>query len=132
MSVIIDAYTKQVLSYVISRSLEEDFVLETVNNLIRDHGVSITTETLINSDQGSHYKCIDFRELVSNAGLRQSMSHKATCWDNAPQESFFGHIKDEIDLRLCTTFAQVKTIMDDEIDYYNNDDLERIISILNS
>lgn len=121
MSVIIDAYTKQVLSYVISRSLEEDFVLETVNNLMRDHGVSITTETLINSDQGSHYKCIDFRELVSNAGLRQSMSHKATCWDNAPQESFFGHIKDEVNLRICTTFAQVKTIMDDEIDYYNND-----------
>ena len=121
MSVIIDAYTKQVLSYVISRSLEEDFVLDTVNNLIRDHGVSLTTETLINSDQGSHYKSVKFRNIIDDMGLRQSMSHKATCWDNAPQESFFGHIKDEVNLKPCTTFAQVKMIMDDEIDYYNND-----------
>ena len=49
------------------------------------------------------------------------MSRKATCWDNAPQESFFGHMKDEINVKTCATFEQVKEIIDDEIDYYNND-----------
>ena len=37
LSTILDAYTKQILAYVLSDSLEVDFVVETVNNLIRDH-----------------------------------------------------------------------------------------------
>ena len=49
------------------------------------------------------------------------MSRKGNCWDNAPQESFFGHMKDKIDLSSCESFDQVKAILDDWIDYYNND-----------
>ena len=50
LSVIIDAYTMQVLSYVLSDSLEVDFVLETVNILIRDHGISLDADAYIHSD----------------------------------------------------------------------------------
>ena len=50
LSTIIDAFTKQILSYVLSESLEVDFVLETVNLMIDKHGVSLTTETIIHSD----------------------------------------------------------------------------------
>ena len=71
MSTILDAYTKQLLAYVVSQSLEVDFVLETVNNLIRDHGVSLQTETLINSDQGCHYTSYKFIQLVKDSNLRQ-------------------------------------------------------------
>ena len=49
------------------------------------------------------------------------MSRKANCWDNAPQESFFGHMKDEIDLNGCRTFRDVKKVIDDYMDYYNNE-----------
>lgn len=49
------------------------------------------------------------------------MSRKGNCWDNAFQESFFGHMKDEIDLSTCKTFEDVKEIIDDWIDYDNND-----------
>jgi transposase InsO family protein len=59
LSVIIDAYTMQVLAYVLSESLEVDFVLETVNNLIRDHGISIDAEAYIHSDQGCHYTSVN-------------------------------------------------------------------------
>ena len=38
---------------------------------------------------------------------------KGNCWDNAPQESFFGHMKDEIDLSKCKEFTEVKEIIDD-------------------
>ena len=54
LSVILDAFTKQVLAYVLSESLELDFVLETVNSLIETHGISLDAETLIHSDQGCH------------------------------------------------------------------------------
>ena len=121
LSTILDAYTKQILSYVLSESLEVDFVLETVNQMVEKHGVSLKTETMIHSDQGCHYTSCSFIQLVKDKGLRQSMSRKGNCWDNAPQESFFGHMKDEIDLSGCEAFIQVKTIIDDWMEYYNNE-----------
>ncbi|MBD5513298.1 MAG: IS3 family transposase [Lachnospiraceae bacterium] len=121
LSTILDAYTKQILSYVLSESLEVDFVLETVNQMVEKHGVSLKTETMIHSDQGCHYTSCSFIQLVKDKGLRQSMSRKGNCWDNAPQESFFGHMKDEIDFGGCTTFIQVKAIIDDWMEYYNNE-----------
>lgn len=121
LSTILDAFTKQILAYVLSDSLEVDFVLETVNILIEKHGVDITTETIIHSDQGCHYTSCSFIQLLKDKKLRQSMSRKGNCWDNAPQESFFGHMKDEIDLSNCKTFGEVKKIIDDWMDYYNNE-----------
>ena len=123
LSVIKDAYTMQILAYVLSESLELDFVLETVSILIENHGVSLDDETLIHSDQGCHYTSKKFREIVKDSNLRQSMSRRGNCWDNAPQESFFGHMKDEImdKIALAESFYDAKTIIDDYMDYYNND-----------
>ena len=83
--------------------------------------VSLTTKTLVHSDQGCHYTSYSFIQILKDKNLRQSMSRKGNCWDNAPQESFFGHMKDEIDLSDCKTFEEVKNIIDDWMDYYNND-----------
>ena len=123
LSVIKDAFTQQVLSHVLSESLEVDFVLETVNQLMRNHGCSLDAETLIHSDQGCHYTSVKFRELLSSYHLRQSMSRRGNCWDNAPQESFFGHMKDELsEKRLSwTNIEQIREDINDWIDYYNND-----------
>lgn len=123
LSVIKDAFTMQILSYVLSDSLEVDFVLLTINQLIESHGASLDTETLIHSDQGCHYTSKKFRQLVSDSNLRQSMSRRGNCWDNAPQESFFGHMKDEImdKIAACESFDAAKTVIDDYMDYYNND-----------
>lgn len=121
LSTIIDAFTKQVLAYVVSNSLEIDFVLETINILVKDHGVSLNEKTLIHSDQGCHYTSYKFIELVNSIELRRSMSRRGNCWDNAPQESFFGHMKDELNFSKCVSFDEVNAMIDDWIDYYNND-----------
>jgi len=121
LSTILDACTKQVLAYVASNSLEVDFVLETVNQLVQEHGISLNKETIIHSDQGCHYTSISFQALLKDKELRQSMSRRGNCWDNAPQESFFGHMKDEIHLEDCNTFEELKIIIEDYMDYYNND-----------
>lgn len=121
LSTILDAYTKQILAYTVSASLEVDFVLETIYKLVENHSVSLQRETLIHSDQGCHYTSYKFIQLVKDVELRQSMSRKANCWDNAPQESLYGHMKDEIDLSGCQTHAQVSALIDDWVDYYNND-----------
>lgn len=121
LSVIIDAFTRQALAYALSDSLAIDFVLLTVNCLIVDHGIALTTVTLIHSDQGCPYKSIAFGRIVQEYQLRQSMSRKANCWDNALQESFFGHMKDEIDITGCETHKDICAVVDDWMDYYNND-----------
>ena len=123
LSVILDAFTKQALAYVLSKSLELDFVLETVQSLIENHGISLDAETLIHSDQGCHYTSKKFRQIVSESNLRQSMSRRGNCWDNAPQESFFGHMKDEIGSAMAqvSSFDEAKALIDDWMDYYNND-----------
>lgn len=121
LSTILDAFTKQILAYRVSESLEIDFVLETVHSLVREHGISLSAETLIHSDQGCHYTSCQFIQIVRDAQLRQSMSRKGNCWDNAPQESFFGHMKDEVDLSGIRDFPDAKAVIDDWMDYYNND-----------
>lgn len=121
LSSIKDAYTKEILAHVVSSNMKEDFVLETINILMNNHKHELKTDALIHSDQGIHYKAYTFKELLNNSQLRQSMSRKANCWDNAPQESFHGHMKDEIDLSNCNTIEDVKKVIDDYIDYYNND-----------
>ena len=123
LSTILDACTKQVLSYVLSESLEVDFVLETVKRLVEKHGLSLNKETILHSDQGCHYTCVKFIQLVKSSALRQSMSRKGNCWDNAPQESFFGHMKDELAAQIptWTSISDVRQSIDDWMDYYNND-----------
>lgn len=123
LSTILDAYTKQILSYVLSESLEVDFVLETVRLLVKNYGISLRKETIIHSNQGVHYTSVKFIQLVESSDLRQSMSRRRNCWDNAPQESFFGHMKDELahEIPGWTCFENVKASIDRWMDYYNND-----------
>ena len=121
LSTILDAYTRQILAYELSESLEVDFVLQTIVHMVDKHGISLQAETIVHSDQGFHYTSLKFIQILKDSNLRQSMSRRGNCWDNAPQESFFGHMKDEIDLYGCTHFSQVKRIIDDWMDYYNTE-----------
>lgn len=123
LSTILDAMTREVLSYQLGQSLEVTFVLDTVDALVRDYGSQLDNETIIHSDQGCHYTSYAFIQKLKDANFLQSMSRKGNCWDNAPQESFFGHLKDEIRdvVSCCCSFEDVQKIVDDQMDYYNND-----------
>jgi len=121
LSAIMDAGTKEILAHVVSPSLEIDFVLETVDMLMENHAGELKTDALLHSDQGSHYTSHKFVELLKNSELRRSMSRRANCWDNAPQESFFGHMKEEADISGCFTNDDIVTVISDWIDYYNNE-----------
>ena len=121
LSSIKDAFTKEILALVVSVTLEEDFVLETIEILMKNHKNELNTDALVHSDQGVHYKAYSFQNLLKDKNIRQSMSRKANCWDNAPQESFHGHMKDEIDLSKCNNIDDVKRVISDYMDYYNNE-----------
>ena len=48
------------------------------------------------SDRGSQYCSFEYRNLMDRFGLKLSMSRKGNCFDNAPMESFWGTLKQEL------------------------------------
>ena len=123
LSPVMDAYTHEVLAYEMSDNLRVDFVLKMIAQLVEKHGAELDDETIVHSDQGCHYTSNAFIEKLHDLEFVQSMSRRGNCWDNSPQESFFGHMKDEIRelVSKCKTYEDVCTVVDDWIDYYNKD-----------
>ncbi len=116
LSIIKDMITWEILAHKLSENLSIEFVLETVKQLWK---ASIKW-ALIHSDQWFHYTHPSFRNLLEKAWYIQSMSRKGNCIDNAPTESFFWHLKDEINISHCETFQDVEKYMKNYIFHYNN------------
>ncbi len=120
LSTIKDAQTNEILAYYLSESMQLEISLETIKKLKRNKKVVLTENTKIHSDQGVHYTSPKFHFLLKKYNIQQSMSRRGNCWDNAPQESYFGHMKDELNLDTCFTFRDVCNEIKDYIEYYNN------------
>ena len=120
LSTIKDAETNEILAYYISENMTLDISLETIKKLHRKRNVVLNENVIIHSDQGVHYTSPKFHNLLKKYNIQQSMSRRGNCWDNAPQESYFGHMKDELNLDTCFTFRDVCNEIKDYIEYYNN------------
>ncbi len=115
VSLVKDMVTGEVLSHKVSSSLWLEFVLQTVLNITENLKWSI-----LHSDQWFHYTHPSYQALVKEKWMIQSMSRKWNCLDNAPTESFFWHMKDEIDLSDCKNVKDVENVINNYMIYYNN------------
>lgn len=118
LSVIKDIASKEILSWQLSNNLSMKFVLDSINNLKSVNMIS--DKTIMHSDQGFHYTNPEYIQKVKALKLTQSMSRKGNCIDNAPIESFFGHLKDDVDCKQAKTFNCLNDMIDEYMDYYNN------------
>ncbi len=114
LSVIIDSETNEPLAYKLSPNLKVDFVIDTLNQLDQSE---FADGIMLHSDQGVHYSSKAFRERLEEMDVTQSMSRKGNCHDNAPMESFFGHMKGEVAFNKDWSFEQLQA----EIDEYMHD-----------
>ncbi len=119
LSTIKDGSTNEIVAYNVSDSLTLDIATDTLHKLKKNKKIKLAKGAFIHSDQGVHYTSPTFQELVKCYGLGQSMSRRGNCWDNAPQESFFGHFKDEAYIRPCETLDQLKEEIKQYMIYYN-------------
>ncbi len=115
LSVIKDIASGEVVAWNLSSNLEEILVTDTLKNMNLPSYEGI----MIHSDQGFHYTNPDYIDLVKELKMIQSMSGKGSCIDNAPIESFFGHMKDELDYKLCKTFEELRLKIAEYMQYYN-------------
>lgn len=120
LSCVKDGSTREILAYYLSTSLEMGIVYRTLENLISSLDGNVHPEAILHSDQGFHYTHPDFQEKVKELGFTQSMSRKGNCWDNAPMESFFGHMKDDLDASSCKTVGELQRKVENFMDYYNS------------
>ena len=61
----------------------------------------------------------NFPSAIEEKGLGQSMSRRGNCWDTVPQESFFGHFKDEANIKECQTLDELKWEVKRYMMYHN-------------
>lgn len=110
-----DIASREIVSWRLSNNLAMSFVLKSVQNL-----KDIKGNLLIHSDQGFHYTNPEYISDIKKLNLTQSMSRKGNCIDNSPMESFFGHLKDDIDYKQAKTFEELHDMIKTYMDYYNN------------
>jgi transposase InsO family protein len=113
-----DITTKEIISWELSNNLSMKFVLDSIDNL-KDIK-TLNDKTMIHSDQGFHYTNPEYIKKVKDQKLIQSMSRKGNCIDNSPIESFFGHLKDDVNYKDTKTFNELSDKIDEYMYYYNN------------
>ena len=116
LSILKDMVTGEVLSYKVSSNLGLDFVIYTIKNASN----LLQSWSIIQSDQWWHYTHPIYSNTLKKLWVIQSMSRKWNCLDNAPTESFFWHMKDEINLKSCKNINDVENVINNYIFYYNN------------
>jgi putative transposase len=120
LSILRDIATGEIVAHRVSASLGMDLSLAVVAQATTKLGGKQLSGILIHSDQGFHYTHPAYIKHLADRGIVQSMSRKGNCLDNAPVESFFGHMKDEVDLTCCYSLDQVRAVIDEYIYHYNH------------
>lgn len=119
LSTIMDAFNREIISWVISESPSLQLSIETLKQALRGRNVE---GVILHSDQGSIYTAKQFQMYAKEKGIITSMSRKGNCHDNAVMESFFGHLKSEAfysqNLTKVSNTTVRKTVLE-YIHYYN-------------
>ena len=120
LCVLQDMKTTEVISYKLGTNYATSLVLLTVTEGLINLPKEIVKKLVMHSDRGPQFKSKAYRDLLEYFGVTQSMSLPANPRDNAVIESFFGHMKDEINLKKVKTFDEVVEIIDEYMYDYNN------------
>jgi transposase InsO family protein len=119
LSPILDLHSRDIVSYTIS----DRPVLPMVITMLEKAFATIpdNTNLLLHSDQGWQYQHKKYQRMLKEKGIRQSMSNKGNCLDNAVMENFFGLLKSELlYLQEFESMYHFKRELIAYLDYYNN------------
>ena len=119
LSPILDLYSSDLVSYTISDRPVLSMVTSMLDKAFED--LPDGTKLILHSDQGWQYQHKQYQAKLKKKGIRQSMSRKGNCLDNAVIENFFGLLKSELlYLQDFQSMEHFKQELFDYLDYYNN------------
>jgi putative transposase len=124
LSPVMDLYNGEIISYNISQrptfSQTMDMLQKALNKLPKG------ARPILHSDQGWQYQMIGYQHELRKRKIKQSMSRKGNCLDNAVMENFFGILKSEMFyLNQFKSTEELKKEIDNYIHYYNNDRIKQ-------
>lgn len=116
-----DLYTKEIVAYDVSYKQDAVLVTQKLGKRFEKLPVKVRELLVYHTDQGGVFMSDAHINMTKRLKVTQSMSRRGNCLDNAPIESFFGHLKDEIDLSDCDNIQNAKKIIDRYMYLYNNE-----------
>jgi putative transposase len=118
LAAILDLYSRAVVGWAMGKKLGAQLVIDALQMAIHQRGVG---PKILHSDQGCTYSADDYREILDEHRIRQSMSRKGDCWDNAPMESFFHTLKTELVMHCdYRTRDQARASLFDYVEMFYN------------
>ena len=127
LSPVLDLYNSELIYYTIYRRPVLDMVKDMIAGTIE--AIGSKTNAILHSDQGWQYQHKDYQNLLKKNNIRQSMSRKGNCLDNAVMENFFGLLKSELlYLQKFDSLNHFLMELEEYLRYYNE---ERIKEKLN-
>lgn len=119
LSIIKDLFDGFIVASVLAKGNTIELVTKTVHQAKQRE--KVTAGLILHSDQGHQYTSQAYHDvLVQQYNITPSMSRRANCWDNAPIENFFGHLKEEYLRHFQTpTFEEAQQQIEEYIHFYN-------------
>lgn len=128
LSPVMDLYDKEIVSYNIADRATFHQTIQMLDDAMKK--LPDSTGLILHSDQGWQYQMKQYQFRLRQKGIRQSMSRKGNCLDNAVMENFFGLLKSELlYLQRFRSIEHFRLELEEYIDYYNN---KRIKAALNN
>jgi transposase InsO family protein len=119
LAVVMDLYTRRIMGWELGNNLGRELVIKAFEKAAAVY--EITADAIFHSDRGVQFASSEFREILNRFGFRQSMSSKGNCYDNAPMESFFHSLKNELFMRyVIGTKSQTRSAIFEYIEFYYN------------
>ncbi len=118
LSVVKDLFDGFIVAHHVSRDNSIGLVLRTLQ--IAQQRERNLDGLLLHSDQGSPYRSDPYHTLLTTCGITPSMSRRGNCWDNAPMENFFSHLKEEA-LRPFRrlSFHDLQQVIEQYVQFFN-------------
>lgn len=118
LSPVMDLCGNKIVSWSVKKNQNMGLIDEMLEGLFEQ--LPKDAKPLFHSDQGWQYQMNYYQQKLKEHGMKQSMSRKATCLDNACMEGFFGHLKDEFYRgQRFGSFEQFERELADYITYWN-------------
>lgn len=118
---------KQEKAEIISYAINERAIFEQITEMLDKAFEKLPDDTglILHSVQGWQYQNIRYQKWLSDKEIRQSMSRKGNCLDNAIMENFFGLLKSELlYLRDFCSFEGFQTELELYLEYYNHNQIK--------
>ena len=120
---VMDWFSRYVLSWEVSVTLEADFCVSAL-----EQALSFGKPEIFNTDQGSQFTSIDFTKILLNAGVQISMDGKGRVFDNIFSERLWRTVKvEEVYLRDYQTVAEARYNLNRYFELYNNQRLHQAL-----